>query len=455
MIGGKYKAYGEYKDSGVEWFGEIPSEWKISKIKYIANLNPSKSLLKKLPGDIEVTFLPMEAIGEKGELDISRVKALKDVLSGYTYAGEGDVCIAKITPCFENGKGAVLENLMNGVAFATTEIIPFRCLDKKDAKYLYYVLTSEPFKKIAEGSMYGAGGQKRVSDNFVANYNFSLPSYRERIKIANFLDHETDKIDTLIEKQEKLIKLLKEKRQAVISHAVTKGLNPDAPMRDSGVEWLGEVPEHWEIKQFSHCAYIRNGQVNPIRYPYSKMVLYAPNHIEKETGKILFKQTAEEQGADSGKYLCLQGEVLYSKIRPALAKVVICEENKALCSADMYPIQTSNKMLNEFLYWFLLSTYYTAVVVLDCDRVAMPKINRDTIKKYKIPLPPIEEQQKIINEVVKKTTSIDKLVEKANKVIELLQERRTALISAAVTGKIDVRNWQANEHDKNNEVNAA
>ena len=138
---GKYQPYPDYKDSGVEWLGEIPEHWVVNRIKNITEINPPKSEVRSLPSGMDVTFLPMEAIGEKGELDISRSKQLGEVLTGYTYVTEGDVMLAKITPCFENGKAAIAKGLLNGVAFATTEVIPLRCLDNADAKFLYYLVT--------------------------------------------------------------------------------------------------------------------------------------------------------------------------------------------------------------------------------------------------------------------------------------------------------------------------
>lgn len=247
--------YAEYKESGIEWLGEVPAHWVVTQIKYVAQINPSKSELKTIPPDTPVTFLPMESIGETGRLDIRNSKPLSEVVSaGYTYLAENDVIIAKITPCFENGKGAIATGLLNGIAFATTEVVPFRCF-KINNQYLYFLLSSSPFRKIAEGSMYGAGGQKRVSETFFANYKCCIPPTNEEQKqIAAFLDKETTKIDTLIDKQEQLITLLQEKRQAVISHAVTRGLNPNVKMKDSGVEWLGEVPEHWMIGKVKYVT---------------------------------------------------------------------------------------------------------------------------------------------------------------------------------------------------------
>jgi restriction endonuclease S subunit len=436
----KLAPYEKYKNSNLEQLGDIPEHWTISRIKFFADLSPSKFEVRNLPESERVTFLPMESIGENGELDTSRSKTISEVLSGYTYVAEDDVMIAKITPCFENGKGAIAKNLTNGIAFATTEVIPLRCKRSNNNRFLYYLLSSLPFRKLAEGAMYGAGGQKRVSDSYVANYKLAYPPPEEQQQIAAFLDRETAKIDTLIAKQQHLIALLREKRQAVISHAVTKGLNPDSPMKDSGVAWLGQVPTHWEIKKFNHCANIRNGQVDPTLSPYRNYVLIAPNHIESGTGRLLYKESAVEQGANSGKYLCKKGEVIYSKIRPALAKAVICDEDVALCSADMYPINGYNGLLSEYLFWLIISQDFTNVAVLDSERVAMPKVNRETLGEYKIPCPPEKEQKAISIHLFKLTVKIDSLIAKVAEIIELLKERRTALISAAVTGKIDVRN---------------
>jgi len=220
-------------------------------------------------------------------------------------------------------------------------------------------------------------------------------------------------------------------------------------MKDSGVEWLGEVPEHWKVIKFSHCTSIRNGQVDPKIEPYCDFILIAPNHIESKTGQLLSTETAAYQGADSGKYLCKQGEVIYSKIRPALTKVCLSPSDETICSADMYPIQAMYGLTNRFLYWTLLSDWFTCLAVLESDRVAMPKINREKLAEVKLLVPPSDEQLKICLYVFKKTESIDNLIEKTAEGIELSKEHRTALISAAVTGKIDVRNWQPPSNNGN------
>ncbi len=454
---GKYQAYPEYKNSGVEWLGEIPFDWKISRIKFFSTLNPSKSQIKDISADLEVTFLPMEAIGEHGELDTSRVKPLKDVINGYTYIGEGDVCIAKITPCFENGKGAVVNGLKNDIAFATTEIIPFRCFQKGDSKYLYYMLTSEPFNKKAEGSMYGAGGQKRVSDNFVANYYFTLPSFKERQTIANFLDHETAKIDTLIEKQQLLIKLLKEKRQAVISHAVTKGLNPDAPMRDSGIEWLGEVPEHWIVRRLKHTSNLQSGipkgkditgkrsinvpmlRVANVQDGYLNLddvhkMAIEPDQLKRfslKDGDVLMNE-----GGDNDKLG--RGAIWKSKFTPCIHQNHVFAIRPHSIEPEWLDLLTRASYAK--FHFFRVAKQSTNLA----------SISSTNIKETPLVIPPKIERHEIMDYVFKKIEAFEKGEKQCSSQIELLQERRTALISAAVTGKIDVRNWQAPEQNQPN-----
>lgn len=435
--------YEQYKDSGVEWLGEVPAHWGVKRIRFLVTLNPSKSEIAHLDRDTEVSFLPMEAVGDDGSLNLDRSRPLREAESGYTYFQEGDVTVAKITPCFENGKGAIMRGLTNGIGFGTTELIVARPrAEATTSAYLHWLFVSGPFRRLGESFMYGAGGQKRVPDDFVRNFSVGFPDVREQTAIAAFLDRETAKIDALVAEQRKLIGLLKEKRQALISHAVTKGLDPAAPMKDSGVEWLGQVPKHWDVKRFQRCVYVAEGQVDPENADYSAMSLIAPNHIESGTGRLLSLESASNQGAVSGKYLCKIGDVVYSKIRPALRKVCIAPED-CLCSADMYPLRSHSGLSNPFLVWSILSEQFSALAVLESQRVAMPKINRESLKEVILVVPPLEEQNEIVDLLNHETTKIDDLMAEAEAATTLLQERRTALISAAVTGKIDVRNRMA------------
>lgn len=217
----KYKPYPAYKPSGIEWLGEIPKHWKLKRLRYVADLNPKASGGRKLDSATEVSFVPMESVGEYGGLDLSLTKELADVKDGYTHFADGDVLVAKITPCFENGKGSLAEGLVNGMAFGTTELHVLRCGLELDHRFAFHLTLTDAFRKLGEAEMYGAGGQKRVPGSFVTNLRHPIPPLPEQRVIAAFLDQETAKIDALITKVKEAITRLKEFRLALISAAVT------------------------------------------------------------------------------------------------------------------------------------------------------------------------------------------------------------------------------------------
>ena len=219
----KYQVYPEYKDSGVEWLGVIPTHWQLARIKHIAELTPKKPNIQR---NLQCSFVPMEKL-KTNSIILDEERLIDDVYDGYTYFKNEDILMAKVTPCFENKNIAVAKELVNQIGFGSTEIFVLRINEKASNRYLYYRLQEDSFMDIATAAMIGAGGLKRVPSEVVNNFTAAFPFVNEQEVIANFLDHETAKIDTLIEKQQQLIKLLKEKRQAVISHAVTKGLNPN------------------------------------------------------------------------------------------------------------------------------------------------------------------------------------------------------------------------------------
>lgn len=246
--------YPTYKDTGVDWLGEIPAHWGARRLKFVIDINPTASAVRELAPDTEVSFIPMEAVGEFGGLDLSRTTSLASVGPGYTCFRDGDVVVAKITPCFENGKGAHAAGLVNGIAFGTTELHVLRSARALDERFLFYATLSSAFRRLGEGEMYGAGGQKRVPESFVKNLRHPLPPLAEQRAVAAFLDRETARFDELTAKKERLIQLLQEKRAALITRAVTNGLDPSVPMKDSGVGWLGQIPRHWEVKPLKHLV---------------------------------------------------------------------------------------------------------------------------------------------------------------------------------------------------------
>jgi type I restriction enzyme S subunit len=210
------------KDSGIEWLGEVPEHWEVKRLRFIAQLNPSKSETAEIDRETEVSFLPMETIGDDGSLNLERTRLIGEVENGYTYFREGDVTIAKITPCFENCKGAIMRGLLGGIGFGTTELIVVRpILSETTSNYLHSLFISTPFRKRGEASMYGAGGQKRVPDDFVRNFAIGFPPIQEQFAITDFLDHESAKLDALTTEAKRAITILLERRAVLISAAVT------------------------------------------------------------------------------------------------------------------------------------------------------------------------------------------------------------------------------------------
>ena len=267
------------------------------------------------------------------------------------------------------------------------------------------------------------------------NVRVKIPVPDTQRRVARFLDEKTTRIDGLIEKKRELLDRLAEKRQALITRAVTKGLNSDAPMKPSGVDWLGDVPAHWPLVPFKWRCQIQSGQVDPKEYEYSKMMLIAPDHIESGTGRLLEVTSADHQGASSGKYLCPNGSVLYSKIRPALRKVAL-NESECLCSADMYAINPGRELVREFLFYFLLTDAFTSYAELESLRVAMPKVNREALGAFRIPVPSLYEQRKIARNCEDIDQNHHVATDKIRHGIVLLEEYRSAQITAAVTGQI-------------------
>ncbi len=210
------------KPSGIEWLGDVPAGWMVKRLRFVSNLNPSKSEIADLDRGTAVSFLPMEAVGDDGTLTLDKEKTIAELETGYTYFRNGDVTIAKITPCYENGKGALMGGLTNGIGFGTTELIVARpILSQTTGNYLHYLFISQVFRNLGESHMYGAGGQKRVPNDFVRNFATAIPPLPEQIAIVDFLETELAKFDTLTAEAQFAIDLLQERRTALISAAVT------------------------------------------------------------------------------------------------------------------------------------------------------------------------------------------------------------------------------------------
>lgn len=422
------------------------------RLRYLADLNPSKSELKGLSSDTEVSFLPMEAIGERGDLDLSQTRPLGEASSGYTFVRDGDVVIAKITPCFENGKGAYISGLINGIGFGTTELIVVRAKKARiNPRFLSYVFQSPHFRKPAEGHMTGAGGQKRVPDDFVRDFRIDVTDCTLQDKIVRYLDRETAEIDALIERQERLIALLEEKRQAFISEAVTKGLDPTAPMKDSGIPWLGKVPQHWQVSPVKRLIsiltdYTANGSfaslaenVEYFESGYARLVRLTDLRCNLENEGLYVSESAYEF---LGKSKLFGGELLFANVGANAGYVCLMPDGHGACTLgpNMYLIRfKDNVTSNAYMERVLTSDVCRSHLDVAMTSTAQPKLSKDDVKELFVAIPQsTQEQAHILDTLSKHGSEIDDVRDASRRQILLLQERRAALISAAVTGKIDV-----------------
>lgn len=446
--------YPEYKDSEVEGLGRVPSHWTLKRLRFAAMLNPTKSEIAHLDRDTELSFLPMDAVGEDGSLRLDELRPVGAVETGYTFFREGDVAFAKITPCFENGKGAIMRGLVGGYGFGTTELTVLRPVPGvASAEFLNWIICSPQFRAFGEGSMYGAGGQKRVPDDFARDFVAGFPSVPEQTAIASFLDRETGKIDALVEEQRRLIALLKEKRHAVISHAVTKGLDPNTPIKDSGVEWLGEVPAHWEVKRFKHL-------INSIEQGWSPQCEASPAETENDWAVLkvgcvnggLFNpeenKTFPPELTPIESLGISEGDLLISRAntRELVGSTAVATKaypRLMLCD-KLYRLRfQSMMMLPQFASFYLATPGARGQIEVAATGASssMVNIGQSTILEMEIAVPPLAEQGGICLAAMAQGGEFRRLVDAAETAIALLAERRAALISAAVTGKIDVRGF--------------
>ena len=443
-----FPAYPAYRESGVPWLGRVPAHWNLTRLRFIAHFNPSKSEIGSLPPETEVSFLPMDAIGDDGSLRLDATRPLSAVEQGYTYFRDGDLLIAKITPCFENGKGALAAGLLGGIGFGTTELIVVRPLPGRAvAAYLQWLFVGPDFRNAGTAAMYGAGGQKRVPDEFVRNFVVAVPPPAEQRAIAAFLDRECGKIDALVAEQERLIALLKEKRQAVISHAVTKGLDPSAPMKDSGVPWLGQVPAHWEVKRLSLLFETISSGTTPDATDLEDgagEVCWVTTGELRETVIFGTERRVSAQAVErlSALKVYPPGTLLIAMYGATIGRLGILGieacTNQACC-AFAHP----RGVRMRFVFYALQSAQ--AALSLLASGGGQPNINQEKLRALRVAVPNEAEQSAIAVFLDRATGEIDTLTTEAERAIALLKERRAALISATVTGKIDVRGLVAAE----------
>lgn len=422
--------YEEYKDSGTDWLRDIPAHWSTHRLGYFFEERREKVSDKEFP-PLSVTkhgVVPQLATAAKTDDGDNRKKV-----------ATGDFVINSRSDRKGSGGVAPQEgsvSLINIVLRPVTGI---------DIQFVHHLLRSVPFQE--EFYRFGKG---IVADLWSTNYSemrniaLAVPELDEQAAIAVFLDRETAKIDTLIAEQEKLIALLAEKRQATISHAVTRGLNPDVPMKDSGVDWLGNVPAHWDVVPLKHLVELKSGGT-----PSKANLNYWDGEIPWASAKDLkveklhstidcITHNALEAGAaslvQSGAILVVVRGMILARMFPVVETLVPMAINQ-----DLKAVLPGKRLRATFLAWLLRGSADESLLRLDEAGHGTKALRMDAWTSMQLPVPPLEEQAEISEFISDKTQKLDELRSESERAIHILKERRSSLIAAAVTGKIDVR----------------
>jgi len=435
-----FPRYPKYKASGVEWLGDVPEGWDVVPIKW---LSPVKRGASPRPIDDPKYF------DEEGEYawvriaDVSacdgglkettqRLSQLGSSLSVKISPGELFVSIAGTVgkPCISTIKACIHDGF---VYFPTLKIEP---------RFLYRIFEGG----VCYGGLGKWGTQLNLNTDTVGSIRVALPPADELNQVLEFLDRETGKIDELVAEQRRLMELLKEKRQAVISHAVTKGLNPHAPMKPSGIEWLGDVPEGWEVRKIKFVT--ANIKAGPFGSTLTKEVyvssgyrVYGQEQVIPNDFTIGDYYITGEKYEELAQYRVSPSDILISCVG-TFGKIALvpADIEPGIINPRLIRLRCSKAISPEYLVEVMRSNITFDQLSSFSRGGTMDVINIGTLKEIFLSLPPLAEQQELLRFIRQETTKFDTLTAEAQRAIELLQERRTALISAAVTGQIDVRN---------------
>ena len=441
----KYKPYPQYKDSGVEWLGEIPEQWESLPLKYLLSKIIDNRGRTPSFGDNGIPMLEIRNITKGIKTPTLEFEKFvpQNIVKEYERdkVKSGDLLISTVGAT--SGKTVIIQEKPN--YFIAQNIVGLRVNTLTLAEYLYYFLCSDYFFTSLMLINKGNTIDNLKVSVFINNTCF-LPSLQEQQTISTYLDKATVKIDTLIEKQTKLIALLKEKRQAVISTAVTRGLDSSVPMKESGVEWLGEIPEHWAITPLRYIGRLQNGISKGGSYFGSGFPFVNYGDIYKNgTLPLHVNGLAKSSIEDRHAYSVQKGDVFFTRTSETIddigmASTCLKTIENATFSGFTIRFRQLKKVLNEnFSKYYFRTGKAQAFFEEQLNLVTRASLGQDILKQLPVILPSLIEQQSIADYLDNKTTKIDNLITKATKAIELLKERRIALISAVVTGKIDVR----------------
>lgn len=424
------KQYKEYKDSGIAWIGAIPSHWLVVNIKRVTEFCPQKR--EVLNKDTIVGYAPMERIrlGQILPLEI----CIKNLSSGLTYFEKGDIVVAKVTPCFENRNIAIVPEMVNYCGYGSSELFVYRSKQKKIiTQYLFYFLQSSNFIEKGVSTMTGTGGLKRVSSEFARNFLLPLPPKAEQEAIVKYLDEKTEQINQYITLQEQQIQGLQELKQSIIARAVTRGLDPKAPLRPSGIAWIGDIPCHWQKLRCKDVLIENKELVGKDSDKYTLLSL--------STRGVIIRDLSEGKGKfpkDFSTYKIVSPDNLVFCLFDVdeTPRTVGYSQHKGMITGAYNIFSVKNTNIS-FLYHLFLS--------FD-NRKSLKPLYKGLRKVIPLPsfmsmpifLPPLEEQEAIVKYLDEKTEQINLLISKTEASIARMKEFKQSLIADAVTGRFKV-----------------
>ena len=413
-----YKTYEKYKNSNVEWIGDIPIHWQTNRFKIVFSYSKGKNPQTFFddPGEGLAPYLSMEYL--RNDIAPTYVPIKECPLK----ANNGDLLLL-----WDGSNAGEFVVSKEGLVSSTmAKLKPNIIIDNDFYKYV-----CKAFELLLRELTIGMG-VPHVSSLELNNILLPAIPLEEQQQIANYLDKKTAKIDATIAKNEELIQLLEEKRVALINQVVTKGLNPDVPMKDSGVEWIGEIHEHWDVVKLKFCTNVINDKKD---FADKDDKYIGLEHIESETGILL---DYSNEGADGTVNKFKKDMVLFGKLRPYLAKVINTSFN-GVCSTELLVFKTNESLLSRYLFYFMLSNRFIEQVNSSTYGVKMPRASPDFINSLPIALPNTNEQKEVVDYLDSEITNINNTILKIKENIALLEEYKTSLIHHVVTGKIDVR----------------
>jgi type I restriction enzyme S subunit len=441
-----FSRYPAYKDSGVEWLGEVPEHWHVSKLKHSCRLLSGGTPSKANPNYWD------------GSIPWASSKDLKTEVLAETIDHVTELAVADGAPLVEPGdllvvvRGMILAHSFPVAKVATRmsfnqDLKALRVGPGWDVDYFAGALRAaktETFRRLDEAGH----GTKALRMEAWTGMGLAKPPIHEQRTIAAFLDRETARIDALVGEQERLIELLKEKRQAVISHAVTKGLNPKAAMKDSGVEWLGEVPAHWEVGPFKRFWSVTDCKHVTAEFVDGGIPLASIREVQ---GRWIALEDAKATTEHFYKLLIeggrqpLPGDLIFSRNATVgeVAQVPANHPRFAMGQDVVLLRRLCTESCPDFMHAVLRSPVVAAQLAVLMIGSTFKRINVEEIRNLIVPWPPPNEQFGITQSLEPALARLDLLLTEAQRAIDLLQERRTALITAAVTGQIDVREVEA------------